>query len=394
MFWHNFKYTLKNLLKNKPLIFWTFAFPLILGNLFFLAFQDIEKKEQLEIFNIAIVEKEKTDHTQILKNAYMTFSEGESELFHIEYVSQEKAEDLLSNKEITGYVILSETPKVVVSKNGIEETILKTVTESIIEEISVATTIQKEKIIDGLSKPEFDGNIEFLKMQVQKEVEEILKNTTVSLKDTSPTNLSYTMVEFYTLIAMTCLYGGMLTMTSINNNLANMCSTGKRIAVAPTKKRNVIFSSVLASFLVQLLGLALLFIYTIFVLNVDYGNKIFFIFLLSILGSLAGVALGCIIATLLKTNENTKIGILLAVTMSGSFFSGMMGITMKYQIDKNIPIINYLNPANMITDGLYSLYYYQTNTKFYFNVISLLIFSALLIILSIEELRRQKYDSI
>ena len=67
---------------------------------------------------------------------------------------------------------------------------------------------------------------------------------------------------------------------------------------------------------------------------------------------------------------------------------------MKYIIDKNIPIINKLNPANMITDGLYSLYYYETLDRFIFNVISLLIFAFVLIIFSYISLRRQKYDSV
>lgn len=99
-------------------------------------------------------------------------------------------------------------------------------------------------------------------------------------------------------------------------------------------------------------------------------------------------------STLLKTNENAKTGILIAITMLGCFLSGMMGITMKYVIDKNVPIINKINPASMITDGFYSLYYYDTLDRFYFNIISLLIFSAFMIFISYKGLRRQKYDSI
>ena len=30
---------------------------------------------------------------------------------------------------------------------------------------------------------------------------------------------------------------------------------------------------------------------------------------------------------------------------------------MKYIVDKNIPILNKVNPVNMITDAMYSLYY-------------------------------------
>ena len=58
MFLHNFKYSLKTLLRNKALIFWTFAFPIILGTLFNLAFSDIENKETLDIIDIAIINNE------------------------------------------------------------------------------------------------------------------------------------------------------------------------------------------------------------------------------------------------------------------------------------------------------------------------------------------------
>ena len=67
---------------------------------------------------------------------------------------------------------------------------------------------------------------------------------------------------------------------------------------------------------------------------------------------------------------------------------------MKYIVDKNIPILNIINPANMITDGLYSLYYYETLDRYYFNIISLIIFSCFMLALSMQSLRRQKYDSI
>ena len=129
-------------------------------------------------------------------------------------------------------------------------------------------------------------------------------------------------------------------------------------------------------------------------LKVDYGSKTFYIIFLAIIGSLAGLSLGVATACLCKGSENTKTGIILAITMTGCFLSGMMGITMKYVIDTHIPLLNQLNPANKITDGLYSLYYYDTMNRYTMNCISLLIFSGILLILSTIVLRRQKYDSI
>ena len=52
MFIHNLKYTVKILFKNKVLIFWMFAFPIILGIFFHMAFENIEKDEALKVFLI------------------------------------------------------------------------------------------------------------------------------------------------------------------------------------------------------------------------------------------------------------------------------------------------------------------------------------------------------
>ena len=67
---------------------------------------------------------------------------------------------------------------------------------------------------------------------------------------------------------------------------------------------------------------------------------------------------------------------------------------MKYMIDKNIPILNKLNPANMITDGFYALYYYDTPERFVMNLVSLILFSLVLFLSSFVLLRGEKYDNL
>lgn len=392
MFLHNLKYSLKILFKNKMLIFWTFAFPIILGTLFNLAFSDIEKNEKLDIIDIAIVNNKEFQEDKIYKESFKVLSDKKNKdrLFDTKYVSLDEAKELLANDEIIGYLIIKDTPKVVVTTSGINETVFKHVVEEITQTKDIIGNLTEEKI----KKEIVSGNININYAVIYKEVAEIAQSSEANIKDISSSNLSYTMIEFYTLIAMACLYGGILSMVSINYNLANMSSNGKRIAVAPTSKNKLIFSSVLASYIAQVIGIALLFIYTIFVLKVDYGNNLPQIILLALVGCLAGLSLGVMISCLVKASENVKTGIIISITMLGCFLSGMMGITMKYIIDKNIPIINKLNPASMITDGFYSLYYYETLDRYYFNIISLLIFAFIMISLSIFSLRRQKYDSI
>ena len=397
MFIHNFKHMLKRLFNDKMLIFWTFAFPLILGTFFSLAFSNIEEGEKLDIINIAVIKNEEYKNSPIWQEAIKTLSDNKNEerLFNTKYVSIEKAKELLSDEKITGYIILEDSPKVVVLSNGINETIIKQVTEEINEQETIINNVADIKIKEHLkNQNEKIENPDIFYASIYQEIAEITKNSQANIKDTSSNNLSYTMIEFYTLIAMTCLYGGILGMVAINQCLANMSSNGKRVAVSPASKSKRVISSALASYLIQLLGIFLLFIYTIFVLKVDYGNNLFYVIILSLTGCFAGLSLGIVLATLLKSSENVKTGIIIAVTMFGCFLSGMMGITMKYVIDKNIPILNKINPASMITDGLYSLYYYDTYERFFFNVASLLIFSFVLLLLASISLRRQKYDSI
>ena len=183
-------------------------------------------------------------------------------------------------------------------------------------------------------------------------------------------------------------------MTAINYTLPNMSNNGKRISVSPVKKLKLVLSTIFASYIVQIIGISLLFLFTIFVLKVDYGDNLPLMILLGLIGSFAGLSLGIALGTNIKANENTKTGLIIATSMLGCYLAGMMGITMKYVVDKNVPIINKINPASMITDGFYSLYYYDTLDRYVFNIVSLIIFSVIMIIISFEGLRRTKYDSI
>lgn len=384
MFFHNFRYTFITLFKNKILIFWTFAFPILLGTFFQMAFQDIENSETLHTMNIAVVQTDAYESSYIWKKAIQNLSEEGSpnQLFSTIYISEEEAMECLDKGDIIGYLKIEETPKIVVKKSGIYQTIFK----STVEEIKEQETMIKQ-LIQKIDVLPTDYN------SIYQEIEKSSKKDT-NIINISRANLSYTMIEFYTLIAMTALYGGILGMTAINQVLANMSHNGKRIAISPVSKGKLILSSAVASYIVQLIGMALLFFYTIFVLKVDYGTHFFLVLLLALIGSLAGLSMGIAIASILKTNENVKTGIIISVTMLGCFLSGMMGITMKYMIDKNIPIINKINPASMITDGFYALYYYDTLDRFFFNIMSLFLFAALMVVVSIFYLRRQKYDSI
>ena len=393
MFIHNLKYTIKTLFKNKVLIFWTFAFPIVLGLFFNMAFSNIEKDEMLQVFDIAVVDNEEFRSQDIYVDALSELSNDDNldKLFNIKYVSLNDADELLDDAKIEGYIFFSDNkPNIVVKESGTYQTIIRFV----IDEIEQNKILVNDLVGKEIEEYMLDGNYSFNKETVVSNILDKINKEKVNLKNISNSNLSYMTIEYYTLIAMACMYGGMLGLTAINGCLANMSNKGKRIAVSPTKKSIIVLSSLIGAYFVSLVGIALLILFLLFVLKVDFGNNVPLIIILSLVGDLAGISLGVLIASCLRVSEGAKTGITIAITMFLSVLSGMMGVTLKYVIDKNIPIINLINPNNLITDGFYSLYYFDTLDRYFRDIIYLLIFILICLIFSFFSLRREKYDSI
>ena len=162
---------------------------------------------------------------------------------------------ILEDNKIEGYVLFNkQEPQIVIKENGMEQTILQFVMDEIKQNKRMIEDLTKKQIEDEIQQ----GNYNFNVQQIVHDILQKLNNQEVSLKDTSSSHLSYMQIEYYTLIAMACMYGGMLGLTAINNQLANMSAKGKRVSVSPNKKGILVLSSALGSYLVSLVGLAIL----------------------------------------------------------------------------------------------------------------------------------------
>lgn len=382
MFFHNVKYNLKALFKNKGLIFWSFAFPIIMATLFNMAFGNWEESEKFTSINIGIVTNEYFDNNIIAKNVFNSLSDDDNKIFNITYASKDEVTNLLTDKKIEGIIeYTNSNPSIIINSNSVSSTIIK----SVVDEIETNNTIFSDLIKSG----KYASND--MEEQVNK-ITERINSTTINTKDISVKKLDIAVIEYYSLLAMTCLYGGFIAMSAISNSLASASNRGKRVAISPIKKSMAILSSLCASFIVQLIGALLLLIY-INIIGVNLHTNLISLFVITILGVLSGISIGLIVSVMINKSEDTKLGIIIAISMALSVLSGMTGVSLKYVIDSKIPFINKINPAAMITDGLYAVYY-ENSTRFLNNIISLIIFISLLIVISILYMRRKKYDNI
>lgn len=382
MFFHNLKYSLKSLIKNKGLLFWTFLFPLLMATLFNMAFGNWVESEKFKSIDIAIVKNSYYEDNEVAKRVFESISSGKDRMFNITYVNDDVALKLLNDDKIAGYIEYYDGgTDITVKSNGVSATIIK----SVVDEIDTYNVMFNDLVEKELTSS-FD---------IDKAVTAAIKkfeNIQVKTKDTSIKKLDIAVIEYYSLLSMTCLYGGFIALTCISNSLASISSRGKRVEVAPTKKSVIILSSLLSSFIVQMIGALLLLAY-LKLIGVNLYANVLGLMVVTVLGVLAGIALGLLISVVNNKSEGVKSGIIIAVSMACSVLAGLTGVSLKYVVDSNFPILNKINPAAMITDGLYALYY-EDISRFNYNMISLIIFVVVLVFISVVSLRRKKYDSI
>lgn len=381
---HNFIYRLKCIVRDKQMIFWTLLFPIILATLFNMAFSNLSKAENFSKIKIGIVNNAEFNNDLNFKSIITSVSNpdksaGKSNLFDVKYTSKEEADKLLNDSKIEGYIYFDNGINLIVKKSGLNQTIIKSFLDDYKQSHSTVETLKSNN--PSLSEYELSSSIATRA--------DYLKEVSIS-KSAPDTTVNY----FYTLIAMACLYGSFWGLKEVTAIQADLSTQGARVNVAPTHKLKVFIASMLASTAVQLFEIFILLAYLTLVLKVSFGNQFGYIILTCIIGTITGVTFGTFIAAIVKKGEGVKVGILIGSTMLMSFLSGMMVDKIKYIVAANAPILGYLNPASLITDSFYSLYYYNTHTQYFTDLILLCAFSVVFSMITYLILRRQKYASL
>lgn len=363
---------------NNEFLFWSTLFPIILITFFYVCFSNLGATEAVKTIPIAVINEEES-HNQMLLQAIENseISEGK-QLFQVTLCTKEEAKDLLHKKEISGYIVAGEKPELFVADNGMNETIIKTFLDNYLKYTS--------------------SYMKLLQYNPTLTIEEFMETTKVSttyLQDISKDrNLDLFLIWYYSVIAFACMMGcnwGFQESMDIN---ADQSARAARVNVSPIRKMKLFSINILAAFTVQGISLTLLMLYMRYVLNIQFGDKLVFIIPVCILGSLAGISIGTVVGVYVKGKRSVKEAILNIIPIGGGFLAGMMMPQVKYLVAEYVPILGYLNPANLIVDALYSLSYFDDLSRYLLNVIILGVLAFMLLILSLIGVRRKTYESI
>lgn len=369
MFWHVFRYKIICMLRDRLTLFWTFLFPILLSVLFYLAFSNIAAEETFEKLPVAVVGGGGAAELRTVME--------ETELFSITEATAAQAEELLARGEVTGVFAAGDPPVLTLSGEGVDQTILASFLDAYEQTRATLGRIAREN-----PQALADGVLQTL-------------DTDRYIESVPPGNgADVSVVLFYSLLAMTSLLGGTLSCADVANVQANQSARAARQAASPAHKMKLYLGMVLATFVFHFASVLLVFAFISQVLGVAFGAHIGYILLLCFVGCFTGVTLGTMVGALTKRSENVKVAFLVAFTLVCCFFAGMMSPDIKYLVQYYLPAVAYLNPANLVSDGFYALYFYTTFDRYFTNLFLLAGYGVAFGLVSYLILRRQRYASV
>lgn len=384
MFFTMMYYQFKRLLRSKQTLFWSIVFPIILGTLFSFGFGDImDETETFHAIPVAVVQDENADEIFLTVVDELS-KEGDNKLLDITKCNKEQAEQLLTDEKISGYFIIGEETKLVVSQNGINQSTLKEIVDRFQRTQYVTSSIIKEN-------PELLKNPD----EIQKITEQLIGGLQyVSERKLGSGEQDSMLGYFFALIAFTCMYGSLWGLDIVVALQGNISPLGARRCVAPTNKLKLLLADGLSAFCVHMAEIFLVIVYLIYVLGVDFGNHLSYVMLSSVFGSMIGICMGIFIGAAVKGTEKTKEAVVLSVSMLFSFCSGLMIVSMPHIIEEHFPLFNRINPCTLLVNSFMSLDIYSDKTKYFECLINMAVLSAILLVASFLVMRRKKYASI
>lgn len=438
MFFHSMKYMFLTLMRNKSFLFWCFAFPLVLGTMFHFAFAGLGSDESFEAIPIAVVIEEDTSSFEpippdiaaglpesfastdsfspesLVRGLFDSLSEpGDDQFLEVTYASWEEACALLEEKKIYGIItadlsVLSDEINAQITAASDESmTVWDSAAATALLHLSVSAQMRSDPLYQSILSAFVEQfNLEYNTIlsaamthpeALPKLLDTFSDNMDASYltqESTSADTLDESLIYFFNLIAMTCLYAAMVGNNVAIYNQANLSQLGARRNISPVPKVVSLLGQLAASLIFEFLTLLITIAYLVLVLGVNFGSELGFVALTALCGCFAGISLGFFVGSFGQLNEITKFAILMVVIMTSCFLSGLMVSDMRIRVENFCPLINRINLSALIADALYALIVYPSHARFFSNLISLLAISTLFCLGGFALVRRKKYASL
>ncbi len=369
---------LKLSLRSKIYVFWTLAFPMILGTLFYFAFSSVYENNRSEPIPVVIeAEISLENHPFIKVLDDLEYEDGTRMIEKVDVSDHEEAEKLLGDGDIAGIITVSGLKDIYLEVNGmgVKHSILSGIISEYRAEVDKAVNEKSERPDEMMGEP--SNSLSF-----------------VHEKSLGGENRDPFVTYFYNLIAMLAMMASIAALYTIVSNQANQSATGIRLDGSSVNKVFLELAQLAALMIIQSVITAIALSYYIYVLGVKYGGDTGLVYVTSISANLVGLSLGYLVAHIGKFSRDKKEALLMAVLLGGGFMAGLMLGDIKIWVEMNFPLFNRINPSAVITDAFYALNLYGVGPRYYRALIYIFGLSAVMTIAGLFLSRKNSYKSL
>ncbi len=370
-----FLYRLKIILSDKSLLFWTLLFPMTLALFFNLTIRNAFEIKPIEVMPLASVNVSNVEVQQFLN----TLEEDYSLIQIKDYPSKDAALVDLENGSIQGIVEYNNQINLTVTENkNSNATIIANVFASYNNKQAI---IQEQLQVDASKvTPEFIDELvnsqAYLDAKLDSKINDIA------------------MINMYSTIAMMCIYASQWGGHSGYYMQADKSKLAIRTSTSPTKKGHIVLMDLAVVYLIFIVEFIIHILFLKYALNVSMGSQPLILIITGMIGGLLSAAMGYMLSVSFTDSESTFSYLVSGIGVLLSFLSGMMSVDVKYFIDTNLPIVNKLNPAALITDNFYNSYMGMSVGDSLVNIMIMAVMTLVFGFIAYRRLRTVSYDSV
>ncbi|WP_273396695.1 ABC transporter permease [Thermophilibacter mediterraneus] len=377
---------LTQVLRNRGIVIWVMAFPIILATIFMFVFGDYSSGAGASA-EVGLVEG---PGAEALSEALDALAEGDDPLLTVRrYANEGDAEDAVLAGDVCAYVTVGDdgSPRMLVSPQD-SGTVSQAVVQLVLDRYQqVAATLATvaERDPAALASP---GAAEALAQALAGD--DVLTERLSVLRAESGEFQRY----YYAMLGFSSLMGAQVALLLVTSKRADGSEVGARRQVSATRPALQLASALLASWLVCLACQLVALAFIRFVVGVPLGGREGLAALACAACALVSCAIGAAVGALPGIPTPTKDTLLTIVTMGLSVPAGLFGtpsLELSDWLWSNLPLVQAVNPAAQVGEAFYRLTFYDSLEPFAASLASLVGISTALLCVAALFMRRQRY---
>lgn len=392
-----FAYHLKQIIRQREALIWGFSLPVVLLLIFSMVFRPTTKEDlSLPVSRIGLIQGQEADFPD-----FMADLEAKKGVWKNQKWTEETPEKNAKLPLVYGNFSTLEEARAAMNAGAIDAIVLDAKAGKY--ETRMARSYVLMIVQQVLRSYQTKTNMETIaKSAVTKaptSVPAVAQEQKVEALEVNPDlrkgGVDQMLSFQFACIAYITFYAFSMGNHLLDNLHANQSPLGLREQISPLERRKS-FVLHFGAYLVIYIGFTLVLYLLLRLLGVEVATKtnIWALLLLLFLGQCCGIVIGVVVAALLPEAKGVRqaIGILLPLFLG--FLSGMMVSGVRTSVQAAAPLLDALNPVNMVNDGLYGLYTQGVGEIYHTAMAHLAITLVLFLGITIIALRRDRYESL